>query len=166
MTGNRRDFIKATAAIGMLGGTQAQAAAANDSWIAFLHSTHLDPDWQAAFLSGLRRSRLEGDPQNSAGGMTSVKIEYFNAGSNYRSKSSDNANLKTAVQNMIQNACSTPKLFMATGGMVSALAAADANIDIPCLVIMGRNYDFGGRASAASFSTMSRTAATPTCSRR
>jgi hypothetical protein len=136
---NRRELLKAPTVLSVVGASDARAAA-SDPWIAFFHSTHLDTSWQLAFLAGLRGQNWEGDPTQDPGSRSPVNILYFNAGSRYRSNNSDNSNLQRAVQSMINDFSSPPKLFVATGGMVSALATL--GITIPCLTIMGRYYNF------------------------
>ncbi len=147
MISSRRNFMKATAAMSVLGSADAHAYSNSDHWISFLHSTHLHDKGQASFLGRLRANNYEGDPQRAkpATGKTGVNIHYFNAGSRYQSSS--NQNLQNALSSMINELpAGEPQVLVVTGGMVSALAIP-ANLKksgsttdaVPILVLMGRS---------------------------
>src|SRR5712672_2814545 len=138
---NRRDFIKATAAAGVVAAaSDASAQPATIPWIGFVHSTRLDETWQAAFFEGLREQKWEGDPsENLQPGMSRVNIKKFEAGGKY--KSTDVSNLSRAIANTIADVGPQLKLIVTGGGMATGFAAA--GISIPCIVMVGRFLDFG-----------------------
>src|SRR5215510_15095940 len=139
---NRRDFIKATAAAGVIASSDASAQPASIPWIGFIHSTRLDETWQTAFFEGLREQRWEGDPsENLQAGMSRVAIRKFDAGGKY--KSTDVSNISRAIANTIAELGPQLKLIVTGGGMASGLAAA--GISVPCLVSLGRYFDFGSQ---------------------
>jgi len=159
MIGNRREFVKATAAMTVLGGTEAGAYSNSDHWIALVHSGQLHAKAQVSFLSRLRQNGYEGDPQQgnpSSSGKTGVNILYFNYGSKY--KSTGNDTLTTAITSMINELPKgEPQVLVATGGMVSALAIP-ANLKksgtqdpLPVLVLMGRQASLSGGNTFGGF---------------
>src|SRR5216683_2453967 len=130
---NRRDFIKATAAAGVIAASDASAQTASIPWIGFVHSTRVDETWQTAFFEGLREQKWEGDPsENLQAGMARVAIKKFEAGGKY--KSTDVGNLSRAIANTIAGVGPQLKLVVTGGGMVSGFAAA--GISVPCLVAL------------------------------
>jgi hypothetical protein len=139
MIGNRRDFIRGGVALSTLTASQASAQATSTPWVGFIHSTHLDEKWLDAFCKGLRVQKWEGDPStNIQSGMSRVGIHIFEAGSKYRA--SDLSNLATAISNINSELESQLKFIVAGGGMVSGLSTI--GITIPCLTVLGRNYNF------------------------
>jgi hypothetical protein len=147
---NRRDFIKATAAAAgvVAASSDASAAPASTPWIGFIHSTRLDETWQAAFFEGLREQKWEGDPsENLQAGMARVAIKKFEAGGKY--KGTDLSNLSRAIANTIAELGPQLKLVITGGGMASGLAAA--GISVPCLVTLGRYFDFGAQRIGGYF---------------
>src|SRR4051812_11000050 len=145
---NRRDFIKATAAAGVMAASDASAQGASMPWIGFVHSTRLDETWQAAFFDGLREQKWEGDPsENLQAGMARVAVKKFEAGGKY--KSADVGNLSRAIANTIAELGPQLKLIVTGGGMVSGFAAA--GINVPCIVAMGRYLDFGAQRVGGYF---------------
>jgi hypothetical protein len=145
---NRRDFIKATAAAGVVAASDASAQSASIPWIGFVHSTRLDETWQAAFFEGLRAQNWEGDPsENPQAGMARVAIAQFAAGGKY--KSTDVSNLSRAITNTIAELGPQLKLIIAGGGMAGGFAAA--GISVPCLVSLGRYFDFGAQKVGGYF---------------
>jgi hypothetical protein len=147
MITNRRNFIKATATVSLLG-TSAARADASSPWICFLHSTRLDAAWQQGFLDGLAGQNKNGDPENTSTS-NDVNILFHNAGGKYQAN--NNSNLQRAISNMISELQSQPKLIVAAGGMVSALAADGQTKGIPILVIMGRTATFNGGQSVGGW---------------
>ena len=106
----------------------------------FLHSTRIEPRWRKSFLNGLAGQGINGDPEVSSD--NNVNVLFHEAGGNYKNKDTSNGNLHRAARNMISATGTTPKLFIATGGMVSALAANGNTSTVPILVIMGRSAAF------------------------
>src|SRR5258708_4323998 len=145
---NRRDFIKATAAAGVFAASDASAQPASIPWIGLVHRTGLDKTWQTAFFEGLREQKWEVDPsEDLQAGIARVAIKKFEAGGKY--KSMDVSNLSRAMANTIAELGSQLKLIVAGGGMASGLAAA--GISVPCLVSLGRYFDFGSQKIGGFF---------------
>src|SRR3954470_19299025 len=61
MIGNRREFLKASAAAGVVGAGASEALAASDHWVGVLHSNMMEPLMEEAFFAGLRGKKWEGD---------------------------------------------------------------------------------------------------------
>src|SRR5262249_27896237 len=82
----------------------------------------------------------EGDPsEDLQAGMTRVGIAKFEAGGKY--KGTDVSNLSKAIANTVAELGPQLKLIVTAGGMVSGMAAA--GISVPCIVVVGRYFDFG-----------------------
>jgi hypothetical protein len=146
MITSRRNFIKATATASVLGASAARASATSP-WICFLHSTSLEPEWQQNFITGLGPNWIA-DPEASG---NNLNIMFHNAGGKYQHDNSSNVNLQNAVKNMIADLQSPPQLFVAAGGIVTALAANGNTNTIPILVIMGRNASFGANVKVGGY---------------
>lgn len=152
MTTNRRAFIQASTAFGLLGVTQASAqnvkaatavvpgqpgsaaaavappgqspAVAGQRWIGFLHSAAIDPIIEVAFLKGLR----EGDFTNSYEGDELTPLNALNRVSVRKLHALGKYGrtrtdpLNNAAQE-IQTIPSTPNVLVIAGGNVGAVAA-------------------------------------------
>jgi hypothetical protein len=135
MTKSRRSFLAASAAIGVVGASDAFAQDATP-WIGWLHSTALEPDLEQSFLEGLRNKGWEGDPtQPVSGARKRVIIRRVNGNGKYKSNNVDD--LKRGASDLREHTSSNLKMLIAGGGIVSGLAAADVR-DLPLLVILGR----------------------------
>src|SRR4051812_10325684 len=139
MIGNRRDFLKASAAAGVIGaGTSEVLADTPDPWIGVLHSTGLEGLLEDAFLLGLRNQNWEGDPTQKPGpGRKKVVIRKINCHGKYGGTyGTALANAATDLNDVTPG--TKLKLFVALGGIVTAKAFASINSH-PILVVLGRN---------------------------
>jgi hypothetical protein len=135
MTKSRRNFLAASAAMGVLGATDAFAQDATP-WIGWLHSTAIEPDLEQAFLEGLRNKGWEGDPtQPLPASRKRVIIRRVNGNGKYKYNSVDD--LKRGAADLRNHTSPNLKMLITAGGIVSGLAVADIR-DLPLLVLMGR----------------------------
>jgi len=135
MARNRRDFIKGSAAVSLLGANSAAAEAVGIPWIGILHSTALELDLEQAFLEGLRLQSWEGDPTQQLGSKKEVIIRKIHGGGRYRANSFND--LTRGITDLRNNTSTNLKLIVAAGGLVSGLASVSIT-DIPFLVALGR----------------------------
>jgi len=148
MTGNRRDFIKATAAMSVVGASNAVAQqtqrppqstflADNIPWIGLLHSTALEPEIEVGFLDGLRQQNWEGDPIQLVAQRKQVVIRKINGNGRYLNNNFDD--LKKGVTDLKTHTSQYLNLLVAAGGLVSGRAALQVQtMGIPVLVVLGR----------------------------
>lgn len=134
MAGNRRDFFKTSAAVGLLGTAASQASAdfTTDKWVALMHTTALDPDLEQALLDGLSTKNYEADPTKKvSGGATRVVIERFHGRGKYgQGHAGEFDNLTDSISS--QN---PPwKLIISAGGNPAAISASSKFNQIPLLV--------------------------------
>jgi hypothetical protein len=152
---NRRDFIKATAAIGVLGASEASAQPAKPTQVAqagraprlvaakpfvkigFLHSTNFESDLEQAFFAGLRSTgSYEGDPKVAIGDpttITRVRVKKRVHNGNY-GPASDSGDLNKLGGGLHGN---NVKLIIATGGMVAGRAAWSVSDSTRIFAIVG-----------------------------
>src|SRR5262245_18230281 len=119
MTRSRRNFLAASAAIGVVG---ASDAFAQDylPWIGWLHSTSLEVDLEQSFLEGLRNKGWEGDPtQPISGSRKRVIIRRVSGNGKYKSNNVDD--LKRGAADLRDHTSPNLKMLIAAGGVVSGL---------------------------------------------
>jgi len=146
MAQNRRDFIKGSAIVGVVGASAASAEQRlhdDPPWIGFLHSTALEPDLEDAFVEGLKSDT---DTPNVWNGNSSSPLDAPNRvvirkvsvrGKYGRSQTNPLRNAAQDTQQLTPN----PKLLVAAGGNVVAIAVNGLTYGtkpIPVLVAMGR----------------------------
>jgi hypothetical protein len=133
MITNRRNFIRATAAMSLIGASQARAAS-GDRWIGFVHSTALAPEWKQTFYAGLRSQGWEADPTRDVGSNTRLNILHYDIGGKYTGGAFNNgdiSNIGSAVKDVVGTlpAATTSaglKAIVTAGGIVAAKAAVTA----------------------------------------
>jgi hypothetical protein len=118
---NRRDFLRTSAALGVLGASDAQAQSPSQTptWIILLQSTLIEPDLEEAFLAGLRSRGWEGDLTRPPGRNKPVNIRQVHGLGKYGA--GHPTSLLTAAQ-ALQDQMPSKKLIVAVGGNVSAVA--------------------------------------------
>jgi hypothetical protein len=151
MVGNRREFLRTSAAIGLLSASASVASAKPEDfpWIAFLHSTSIEPELEEAFLVGLRDNGngWEADPTKADSTTPNRVIIRKSHGLGKYGRNHPNG-LKNAAQDL-KDQTPTLRLIVAAGGNVAAIAANSMTGDpIPILAVYGR------AASAVDTNTM------------
>jgi hypothetical protein len=127
MLGNRREFFKASAAVGVLGASASSATAKQvDKFVALMHSTTLEPELEQALLGGLSSSgTYEADPTKDITAKKTVVIErYYGLG--------DYANLNKVGDRI--NDQSSWNLVIALGGNPAVIAVNAKVSQTPLLV--------------------------------
>jgi hypothetical protein len=136
MAGNRRDFIKASVAASVLGGSSASAKTSQKKTgshprtpptVAIVHSTIVEKNkvqFERAFFEGLKANHWN-----------QSQIKFLR----YREQKGSYASLQTAAQAAVDD---RPNLIVAAGGLVAGIAVAQAlkarSSGIPFVFIVGR----------------------------